>query len=201
MTQAHNNNRNTNMKRYLLTSSGLQNIGRVATHFGGSTPIIPLLLSPVPPPFPIYTSTPLPICASPQPPPNICPTNGPKEEVAPQRDLGSCLDQHIDYILISRYFMEVLRTPSKSKCKGITCHFSLIRVVLRNILHDKIKQVVSETAICELKGETYNGLRKNGEHIETYLIPPANVHERIMCDCIETGLGMKHTTLLLNNEL
>ena len=62
-------------------------------------------------------------------------------------------------------------------------------------------QVLNETAICESKGEKYNGTRKNREHKGAYLIPRGSVHERMLCDCIETGLGLNHTALLLNKEL
>lgn len=68
-------------------------------------------------------------------------------------------------------------------------------------MYVKIKQVVSETAICESKGEKHDGMRKYREHRGAYFISSGSIHEQIMCDRIETDLGLKYTTLLLNKEL
>ena len=65
----------------------------------------------------------------------------------------------------------------------------------------KIARVVKETADCELLGKSYDGTRKTRTYKGAYLIQPGSVHERMLCDCIETGLGLNHTALLLNNEL
>lgn len=44
-------------------------------------------------------------------------------------------------------------------------------------------------------------MRKERQNKIAYLIPQRIVHERMLYDCIETGLGLKHTTLLINKEL
>ena len=78
---------------------------------------------------------------------------------------------------------------------------SLIRATSPNILHGKIAQVVSDTVICESKGETYNGLRKNREHKRPYLNQPESGNEKMICGRIGTELRLNHTALLLNTEL
>ena len=94
-----------------------------------------------------------------------------------------------------------LNSPPKREWKGINGNISLIRTFLPSISYGKIMQVLNETAICESKGEKYNGTRKNREYKGAYLTPRGSVHERMLCDCIETGLALNHTALLLNKEL
>ena len=60
---------------------------------------------------------------------------------------------------------------------------------------------MSETIICESKGKTYKSLRKNREHKRSYLIQTGSIRKRMICDCIETGLGLNHTEILLNKKL
>ena len=208
MIQTRKTKKNTNRTRHLRTSFGLRKIGRAAAYFRTLTPMVPLLLPP-----PVHP--PLPICPPPPPhsppllrvdpplPPPLLLTNGPEEEeVSPlQRNLGSWLDQHVDRMLVSRYYTEVLKSPPKREWRGKHGTFSLIRVAIPSISYGKIMMVVIETAECELKGEKYNGVQKDREHKGAYLIPRGSVHERMLCDCIETGLGLKHTALLINKEL
>ena len=111
------------------------------------------------------------------------------------------MDQHVNRMLVSRYFTEVLNSPPKREWKGINGTISLIRTFLPSISYGKIMQVLNETAICESKGEKNDGMQKNREHKGAYLIRRGSVHERMLCDYIETGLGLNHTALLLNKEL
>ena len=194
MLQTRRKQNMTKRKRHLLTSFGTRKTGRASAFFVRSTPTVPLLLPPlVHPPLPIF----------PPPPPPLLLTNGPEEEeeAVGKRDKGSWLDQHVNRMLVSRYYTEVLNSPPKREWKGSNGTISLIRTFLPSISYGKIMQVLNETAICESKGEKYNGMRKNREHKGAYLIPRGSVHERMLCDCIETGLGLNHTALLLNKEL
>ena len=104
-------------------------------------------------------------------------------------------------MLVSRYFTEVLMSPPRRVWRGNGGTISKISATLPGILYHKIARVIQQTAECEMLGEKYEGTRKERKHKGAYLIPPGSVHERMLCDCIETGLGLNHTALLLNKEL
>ena len=61
--------------------------------------------------------------------------------------------------------------------------------------------MIQETYNLEQEGKEYTGERKQREFQGAHLIEAGSVNERMVCDLIETGLGLAHTTLLLNEEL
>ena len=122
--------------------------GRAVSFFRTATPTSPLEFPLIPP---------LPILAPPASPPPLI-NHVPEKVYEPLHDLDSRLDQHVDHMSISRYFTEVLKLPLKRERKGKCGMLSFICATLPKIPYGKIAQVVSETAIFESKGKTYNGL-------------------------------------------
>ena len=109
--------------------------------------------------------------------------------------------QHLNRLLVSAQYSRVYGSPPKSQWRGRDGTFAHISHVFPDVSRSMIKRVVRETFHCERIGVTYKGLRKHREFAGTYLIPRNSLYERMVCDLLERGLGIHHTTLLINAEL
>ena len=111
------------------------------------------------------------------------------------------LTQHVNRLLISRYYSEALSSPPPCEWSGYGGTFGIINAVYPSLSLNLIKSIVKDTYVCESEGMKYTGVRKGKQFLGTYHIPHKSVYERMICDMLETGLGLNHTTLLVNREL
>ena len=111
------------------------------------------------------------------------------------------LTQHVNRLLVSRYYSKALGSPPRNLWHGQGGTISLIRKTFPSESCHKIKKVIQETYDLEQEGNKYTGERKEIKFKGAHLIEAGSVHERMVCGLIETGLGLAHTTLLLNQKV
>ena len=111
------------------------------------------------------------------------------------------MEQEINRLLVSAQYTRVLNSPPKCDWKGVDGTFAQISHLFPELSLNLIKRVVKETFECESRGKQYDAKRKERVFAGTHLIARNSVHERMVCDFLEHGLGIHHTTWLVNAEL
>ena len=175
---------------------------RAKQYFRGSTPALaaiphvddPLLAILPPPPIPVVAiALPLPIAVDLEDSDEDLEAEG-----TANRDW---LTQHVNRLLISRYYSIALEFAPPNSWHGQGGTIAHIKKIFPSESRTKIKKIVRETYYLRLDNREYTGERKERQFKGAHLIESGSVHERMVCDLIETGLGLAHTTLLLNEEL
>ena len=113
----------------------------------------------------------------------------------------SWMTQHLNRLLVSAQYSRAYGSPPKWEWRGRDGTFAQISRVFPDVSRAMIKRVVRETNDCERMGVKYTGMQKNREFKGLHLIPRNSLYERMVCDLLERGLGIHHTTLLVNSEL
>ena len=108
------------------------------------------------------------------------------------------LDQQVERQVIAAIYRSVLKAPPPEQWKGRDGTFSNIHKILPDRSINTIKKVVPKVWDCIQRGEKYVGERKERSFKGTYLIPNKSLYQRMICDWLERGLGISHTTKLLN---
>ena len=111
------------------------------------------------------------------------------------------LDQQVERQVIAAIYKSVLKAPPPEEWKGRDGTFRNIHEILPDRSITTIKKVVPKVWDCIQRGEKYVGERKQRTFKGAYLIPDKSLHQRMICDWIERGLGISQTTKLLNREL
>ena len=175
---------------------------RAKQYFRGSTPALaaiphvddPLLAILPPPPIPVVAiALPLPIAVD---------LEDSDEDLEAEGTANhDWLTQHVNRLLISRYYSIALEFAPPNSWHGQGGTIAHIKKTFPSESRKKIKKIVRETYYLKLDNKEYTGERKERQFKGAHLIESGSVHERMVCDLIETGLGLAHTTLLLNEEL
>lgn len=111
------------------------------------------------------------------------------------------LTQHVNRLLISRYYSIALEFAPPNSWHGQGGTIAYIKKTFPSESRKKIKKIVRETYYLKLDNGEYTGKRKERQFKGAHLIESGSVHRQMVCDLIETVLGLAHTTLLLNEEL
>ena len=111
------------------------------------------------------------------------------------------ITQQVDRLVIAAIFSRVLKSPPPEEWKGRDGTFAQIGRILPESSINTIKKIISEVWERELRGKKYCGDRKARHFLGAYLIPDKSLYQRMVCDWIERGLGIGHTSKLLNKEL
>ena len=125
----------------------------------------------------------------------------PAPEMPPSRVTRDWQDQYVNRLLISSYYTSVLRSPPRNEWKGRDGTAGVIKAAFPHMSLNNIKKILRDTSRCEAAGITYDGGRQGRRFQGTHLIEHGTLHERLVCDLIERGLGLQHTTVLVNRQL
>lgn len=103
-------------------------------------------------------------------------------------------------VAIAHYFINVLDAPPEEEWSERNGTIWTIRVALGipSGSHNTVLQTLKDVTACAESGQVYTGQRKVGRRRVRALLQVGTPCAKVVANCMERGLGLKRTTVLLN---